>query len=729
MKYSRFLLLFALLIFATLLLVSCVTGNVSGTTDNVGGGNTQKPSDTTDTKDPTPCTDHTWGDDYVVVIQATCSYEGELMRFCSVCRATKNESIPKTEHTHSDEWNSNAQYHWYTPTCHCQYASGAKVNKGEHEWDEGTLEIEPTCHTYGRFAYRCTVCQYAKFEDVPMLEHTYSDEWTSNDQYHWHDNTCGCPKSQRIDSAAHTWDDGVVITQPNCLDRGTALYTCTVCFAEKEDYIPTNDEHSWTDEVTAPTCITRGYTTHTCSRCNLTNKDTYTDTIDHDYVPTVVAPSCSAEGYTAHTCTMCKDSYKDSYTDMVDHVLKTQTVNPTCKYQGYVRHYCINCTYAYKTDYTDVLPHTYESAVTDPTCAAKGYTTYTCVKCKYVYKDNYTEKTPHNYDVETILPTCTSYGYSIYTCQDCGYYYNGSYTDILPHEYEKTVTPPTCIAIGYTYYDCIHCPDWDIRDKVPELGHTYENLLCIRCSLKEYSFDLKFTLSGDEAYYIVSGIGKCTDKNIIIPHTHEGLPVKEIAASAFEGNTKITSLTFMSGDVDLTIGNLAFFGCTSLTSVKFGTGLASVGTKAFGHCEALERISIDSPNESYYSVGNCLIEIKTGFVVLGCNTSVIPDDGKVLGIESYAFYGCAGLTHITIPASVYFIGNYAFSECESLATAQFMRCGEWEATKTRSHALSREYSMVNQDFYGASERDWGYNARVLTDSQWYYYTMVEEEEA
>jgi len=55
-------------------------------------------------------------------------------------------------------------------------------------------------------------------------------------------------------------------------------------------------------------------------------------------------------------------------------------------------------------------------------------------------------------------------------------------------------------------------------------------------------------------------------------------------------------------------------------------------------------------------------------LIAGCNNSIIPTDGSVTRIGDFAFYGCSGLTTITIPDSVTSIGEYAFSGCSGLTS-------------------------------------------------------------
>ncbi len=90
------------------------------------------------------------------------------------------------------------------------------------------------------------------------------------------------------------------------------------------------------------------------------------------------------------------------------------------------------------------------------------------------------------------------------------------------------------------------------------------------------------------------------------------------------------------------------------------------------HATANERrsISVERGNPMFKSVNNCLIETKTGRVVLGCKNSIIPDDGSIKAIGHHAFIGigdCESLdrdvfSHITLPDSVQTIEHHAFAD-------------------------------------------------------------------
>ena len=142
--------------------------------------------------------------------------------------------------------------------------------------------------------------------------------------------------------------------------------------------------------------------------------------------------------------------------------------------------------------------------------------------------------------------------------------------------------------------------------------------------------------------------------------------VTSIDDNAFEGCTKLTSVTFGENSQLISIGSCAFVDCTSLTSITIPAGVTSIDGGAFIDCTSLESITVDGGNTVYHSDGNCIIETSSKTLIAGCKNSVIPTDGSVTSIGSGAFYYCTSLTNIEIPSSVTSIGGYAFAYCTGL---------------------------------------------------------------
>ena len=67
-------------------------------------------------------------------------------------------------------------------------------------------------------------------------KHNFAEEWNNNETHHWH--ACadkGCKET--TDKTEHSWDGGNVTVEPTTEQKGTMVYTCTVCRREKTESI------------------------------------------------------------------------------------------------------------------------------------------------------------------------------------------------------------------------------------------------------------------------------------------------------------------------------------------------------------------------------------------------------------------------------------------------------------------------------------------------------------
>ncbi|MFR9155794.1 MAG: leucine-rich repeat protein [Oscillospiraceae bacterium] len=180
--------------------------------------------------------------------------------------------------------------------------------------------------------------------------------------------------------------------------------------------------------------------------------------------------------------------------------------------------------------------------------------------------------------------------------------------------------------------------------------HGYDHLGApwygIRSPVKSAVIADGVTSIGDSAFF------DCTSlTSVTIPDS-----VTSIGEYAFYNCTSLTSVTIPNSVTS--IGEYTFYNCTSLTSVAIPDSVTSIGEYAFSHCTSLTSVTIP---DSVTSIG------RYAFYYCTSLTSVtIPD--SVTSIGEYAFYDCTSLTSVTIPDSVTSIGDGAFSYCESLTS-------------------------------------------------------------
>ncbi|MDO4543339.1 MAG: leucine-rich repeat protein [Clostridia bacterium] len=157
--------------------------------------------------------------------------------------------------------------------------------------------------------------------------------------------------------------------------------------------------------------------------------------------------------------------------------------------------------------------------------------------------------------------------------------------------------------------------------------------------------------------YPVTGIGGGAFLNcysltsVTIPDS-----VTSIGLNAFRRCTSLTSVTIP--DSVISIGDWAFSWCSSLREVIIPDSVTSIGEATFHYCTSLTEVIL--PN-SVISIGD------GAFLDCYSLTEVtIPD--SVTSIGDWAFSHCFSLTEVTLPDSLTSIGYGPFSNCSSLTS-------------------------------------------------------------
>ena len=132
--------------------------------------------------------------------------------------------------------------------------------------------------------------------------------------------------------------------------------------------------------------------------------------------------------------------------------------------------------------------------------------------------------------------------------------------------------------------------------------------------------------------------------------------VTSIGGHAFELCSGLTSLTLPSSVTS--IGEFAFRYCSGLTSLTIPSGVTTIDYYAFADCSGLTSLTLPS---SVTSIGGHAFAWCSGLTSLTLHSSVT-------SIGDYAFAWCSGLTSLTLPSSVTSIGGHAFEACSGLTS-------------------------------------------------------------
>lgn len=596
-------------------------------------------------------TAHTW-DAGMVTQEPTETETGIKTYWCTVCRRSKEEVLPKLvhEHQYSEEYTYDETYHWKACSC------GSVMARAVHTWNKGTVLKPSTIEETGIMQYQCTVCGAVKQTVLPKLteahEHSFGDWVAADDGIH---HTGVCIYGDKELTEEHSWDEGVVTESATEATVGEKVYTCTKCEATKTETIPKH-EHVYGDWVAD------GEKNHkkTCA-CG----ETVTE--PHDFNEGFITkPATTTEkGEITYTCKTCGGTKVSPLAKISDsHNHKNVWVKKNADIHVEMCKGCGQPTGRYE-------PHMWDAGevITAPTETTEGAITYHCTVCgtektetlaklphehvygEWIKNDKDTHKKmcgcndvvieAHNWNAGevTVVATAQAEGIKTYTCTVCGETKTETIAKLPQEETPKPIPPKEIGA--------------ELTDDQSKAQFTVVDSASIDREDKDTSPAVIYTGSVD------AGV-----QELIIPDTitvdNVEYRVVSIADGVFKNNKKLKKVTI--GNCIWTIGNSAFEGCASLKTVTFKkpSRVKTIGKKAFYKCSALTKITIP---KSVVTIKDSAFD---GCKKLAAVTFQSGIKLKTIGVK--AFNGCAVLKKITIPKDVTSIGSSAFNKCKKLGT-------------------------------------------------------------
>ena len=267
-------------------------------------------------------------------------------------------------------------------------------------------------------------------------------------------------------------------------------------------------------------------------------------------------------------------------------------------------------------------------------------------------------------------------------------YMGGGYSDYT-NEYRGHVEIPSTVTYRGTTYRVVHigayafaCCDALTSVVIPSTVTSIGNGAFADCSsLISINIPKDVTSIGEGAFsycgslssIVVAGGNRVYDSrdncNAIIETSNNTLirgcgktiipaSVTSIGEDAFSGCSSLTSINIPASVTS--IGENAFCECSSLTSINIPASVTSIGRGAFRSCSSLASVVLSKNLRR--------IKELTFYECSSLSSITIPNG--VTHIEQEAFHYCSSLTSITIPESVTRIGAYAFDGCRSLTSVK-----------------------------------------------------------
>ena len=375
-----------------------------------------------------------------------------------------------------------------------------------------------------------------------------------------------------------------------------------------EPTTPETHTHNFTDTVIEPTCTTGGYTLHECS-CGEKYTDTYINALNHNYLSSIIAPTCTEQGYTAYMCTRCFDTYKENEIPALGHdFVENGLPVGYCALSSKQNYICTLCNKTDEQPVTGQAPDTHNHLSVGETCTYCGWSVYNKNGDSVLMKNSEDKLSAEFYGTETY-----DFGYLR------KYYVNAYISNSVINIEENTFAgcesitnisiPNNVTSIGeYVFSHCSGLTSVIIGNNVTSIGK-YAFQYCSSLtsitipdsvtSIGEYAFQCCSSLTSVTIPDSVTSIGywafgECLNlievenglayvQNVLIGMANtNGLPPAQysirngtriIADHALSNNFKFLINITIPNSI-ISIGELAFNNCSSLTSITFN------GTKA-----------------------------------------------------------------------------------------------------------------------------------------------------
>lgn len=607
--------------------------------------------------------EHYYGGSWDVRKEATEAETGLVVRVCIGCKYEDCYIIPKYDpdhvHTFEETWSKNEYAHWYAATC-------AHVNetKGyvEHDWDDGEIKTPATLEENGIKIYTCTVC--GKTKEVSYAhEHTFSDDWTKNDDYHWHASTCG-HTTEVLGKAEHSWNNGEITTTATADKDGVKTYTCTVCGATKEEtivFVP--HTHAFAEYWTKDD----DYHWHACTSDDCTDVD---DKAEHTWGEPVVKrePTDLQGGRTEYTCTVC-GRIKQVDTPH-EHIYGAWQFAPSYHWQiancgPYTGHDGIRgpeSPHVFKEGYCK------DCGIKDPSVASEGLE-FTLQEDDTYYVSGIGTCT----DIHLVIPS-THEGKPVTGVADDAFRYKSALLSVYLPDSVKTVG-------NSAFYKCSRLNSIRLPDDMTRIGEyafsgckLYTLTLPTKglSEIEKYAFSENYeyllsiyipdniTTIGERAFYYCREV-----KELRLPET-----MASLGESCFEDLQKITSITIPKGIKELPKN--VFAKCYGLTEVTIPNHIEKIGEYAFSECKNLttvrlfegltciEEYAFESTKLTSVTIPSSITELKTGVFARCAELTEVVLHEDFVTIGKLVFTNCTSLTGITLPSNLTTIGEQAF---------------------------------------------------------------------